>query len=87
MEEGGAGRRAGIFKERALEGTFEEWALEGTFKEWALEVRESPLGWTWEPETKEGWKGPPETTEGACRFPDQFPRLSGPLPNPAAPDV
>ncbi len=37
MEEAGAGGRAGIFEERALEGIFEERALEGTFEERGLE--------------------------------------------------
>ncbi len=81
VEEAGAGGRAGIFEERALEGTFEERALEN---------REPPQGWTREPETKEGWTGPAGTTErgeGAVQSPDQSPSLSDPPPNPAAPDV
>ncbi len=42
VEEAGAGVRAGIFKERALEVTFEEWVLEGTFEERALEDQRPP---------------------------------------------
>ncbi len=81
MEEARAGGSAGIFEERALEGTFEEQALEN---------REPPQGWTREPETKEGWTGPAgmtEREEGAFQSPDQSPSLSDPPPNPAAPDV
>ncbi len=40
--EAGAGVRAGIFKERALEVPFEEWVLEGTFEERALEDQRPP---------------------------------------------
>ncbi len=53
--EAGAGGRAGIFEERALEGIFEERALEGTFEEQALKDLKPPQGWIREPRTKEGW--------------------------------
>ncbi len=49
MEEAGAGGRAGIFEERALEGTFEERALEGALEEQSwLGPAETKEIWTWD---------------------------------------
>ncbi len=67
MEEAGAGGRAGIFEELALEGALEdvfgEQALEGTFEEQALENVKPPQGWTRESRTKEDWTEPAGTME------------------------
>ncbi len=88
----GRGRAGGGCQMTAVEeaGIFEERALEGTFEERVLEVREPPLGWTWGPETKEGWTGPAGMTErgeGAIRIPAQSPSQWNPPPCPAVPDV
>ncbi len=80
MEEAGAGGRAGISEERALEDTSEERALEGTFEERALENLKPPQCWT-------GPAGTTERGEGAFRTPAQSPSQSNPPPCPAVPDV
>ncbi len=94
MEEAGAGGRAGIFEEPALEGALEdvfgEQALEGTFEERALENLKPPQGWTRESRTKEGWTEPAGTMargEGVVRSPEQHPSLSDSAPCLAVPDL
>ncbi len=94
VEEAGAGGRAGIFEELALEGAledvFREQALEGTFEERALENLKPPQGWTRESRTKEGWTEPAGTMErgeGAVRSPEQHHSLSDPAPCLAVPDL
>ncbi len=84
VEEAGAGGRARIFEELALEGTLEdvfgEQALEGTFEERALENLKPPQGWT-------GPAGMTERGEGASRTPAQSPSQLNPPSCPAVPDV
>ncbi len=72
VEEAGAGGRAGISEEQALENRKppQAWTRGPKTKE----------GWT-------GPVGMTERGEGAVRSPDQSPSQSDPLPNPAAPDV
>ncbi len=89
MEEAGAGGRAGIFEELALEGTCEELPLGGALESWtepagALESWTEPAG------ALESWTEPAGTMErgeGAVRSPEQHPSLSNPAPCLAVPDL
>ncbi len=75
MEEAGAGGRAGILEERALEGT-----LENAFRERALESALEARSWLEPAEMK-------ERGEGAVRSPVQHSSQLNPPPCPADPDV
>ncbi len=76
VEEAGAGGRAVIFEEQALEGI-----LENAFRERALEGALEARSWLEPAETKEGWMGPAEMKErgeGAVRSPVQYSSIKSP---------